>query len=125
MKVSYVTAALAASNPAAALQAVVDQHAVTPADWVQTNDYNCLHVNMIQALQATKPDASAPSVYKVPAAGSAVYPAVNGKLGLAIAGKRAPGGALCGTPLISAYGYTYGPYAGGAPGEVALCQKQP
>ncbi|HNB43304.1 MAG TPA: hypothetical protein PLL72_03815 [Burkholderiaceae bacterium] len=120
-----IAAALTAPNPSAALQAVADQYAVTPADGTQTNDYNCLHIGMLAALQVTKPDTSAAPVYKVPANGSAVYPVVNGKPGVAIAGKRAPGGALCGTPLISAYGYTYGPYAGGAAGEVALCQKQP
>jgi hypothetical protein len=119
-----VRSALAASSPGAAVQAMIDTYSVKVTDWSEINDYNCLHVNMLAALQATKPDAAAPTVYKVPPGGSAVYPLVNGKPGLAIAGKRAPGSALCGTPLVAAYGFTYGPYTGSAPNEVAVCQKQ-
>lgn len=119
-----VQAALSASSPGAAVQKVVDTYSVKVTDWAETNDYNCLHVNMTQALQATKPVDSVP-VWRVPSGGSAVYPVVNGKLGRYIAGKRAPGGALCDLAKLKVVSgaYTYAAYEASAPNEVALCLK--
>lgn len=69
------------------------------------------------------PGGTPPPVYRIPANGSAVYPLVNGLPGIAIVGRRAPGNALCGAPLVTSRGYTYGSWAGGVPTELGLCVK--
>lgn len=120
-----VQAALAASSPGAAVQSMLDAYSVTLTDWQETNDYNCLHWNMLVALQATKPPDGAPPVWRVPAGGSAVYPVINGKLGVPIPNRRAPGSALCDLAKLKVVSgaYTYGAFDGGAATEVALCLK--
>lgn len=117
-----VGAALAAASPGAALQAVMDAYAVRVTDWSETNDYNCLHVGMVAALQATKP-ATAPAWAVFPS-GSSVYPVVNGKLGAPVAGLRAAGGLPCNCASpVNQFGYTYCAFQGGAANQVAMCVK--
>jgi len=120
-----VRAALAASSPGAAMQAALDTYSVKVTDWSETNDYNCLHWNMYQALLATKPADGGIQVWRVPAGGSAVYPVVNGKLGVPIPNRRAAGNALCDLAKLKVVSgaYTYGAFDGGAATEVALCLK--
>lgn len=121
--VKAVAAALAASEPVAALQAVIDGYTLKLTDWSETHDFNCLHSNMLQALQATKPAGNLPPVWRTPAGGSSVYPVASGKLGPPIAGRRAPGSALCDLALlkITSGSYTYGALAGGPATEAVLC----
>lgn len=57
---SSVTAALASSSPVAATQVIIDGASVKANGWSETHDFNCLHDNMIRALQATKPIATGP-----------------------------------------------------------------
>lgn len=118
-----LVAALAAPDPLAAAQAFADKYVVVLTDPQQINDYNCLHVGVQQLAQATKPASGV--VYKVPSGGSAVYPVVNGKLGVPLAGRRAPGNTLCDlTKLKVVVGaYTYGAFDGSGPAEAALCVK--
>lgn len=117
-----VAAAAAASAPLAALQATLDAYRVPPNGWVETHDWNCLHSNMVAALQATKPATTAP-VWRTPGGGSSIFPVANGRLGAPIAGRRAPGAALCDLARLRIVvgSYTYGSLAGGPATEAVLC----
>jgi hypothetical protein len=60
----------------------------------------------------------------VPASGSSIYSAANGKLVSKIAGRTAPPNALCdATNPIAVGTSTYMPLVGGPASEVALCKK--
>ena len=124
-----VAAALAASQPLAALQAVLDGYAVRVTDWSETHDYNCLHSNMRAALQATKPAADA---WIVDAATSAdgtrpAYPFANGVRG-STSTARAIAGSACRPDVAQSPSGTAGKvYAAFgpafSPALVALCRK--
>ncbi len=83
-----------------------------------------------EAMGATKcgpePDCSAivvAPVWRTPAGGSSVFPVVAGRLGAPLAGRRAPGAALCDLARlrIAVGSYTYGALAGGPTTEAVLC----
>ncbi|MBS0367662.1 MAG: hypothetical protein JSS57_00530 [Proteobacteria bacterium] len=61
-----VAAALASSSPGSALQAAINSYVVRVPDGQEANDYNCLHWNMLQALQATKPPDSTVQIWRTP-----------------------------------------------------------
>lgn len=65
------------------------------------------------------------AVYRTPSGGSAIYPVVNGKPGLALPGRRAAGNALCNCAVtkVTSGSYTYCALDGGPPTEVAVCLK--
>lgn len=81
-------------------------------------------VASIRAAWAADHPASGP-LYRVPSGGSAVYPVANGKLGVPIPNRRAPGNALCDLVKLKVVvgAYTYGAFDGGGPAEAALCVK--
>lgn len=73
------------------------------------------------------PDCSAitppPAVWRTPGGGSSIYPVTAGRLGAPLAGRRAPGAALCDLARmrIVVGSYTYGSLAGGPANEAVLC----
>lgn len=119
-----ITAALGAPDPVTALQTFADRYTVTLTDPGQINSYNCLHWSIQQQALATKPITNV-QTWRVPAGGSAVYPVVNGKLGVPIPNRRAAGNALCDLVKLKVVSgaYTYGAFDGSAATEVALCTK--
>lgn len=83
-----------------------------------------------EALGASKcgaePDCSAivvAPVWRTPAGGSSIFPVVAGRLGAPIAGRRAPGSALCDLARlrIAVGSYVYGALTGGPSTEAVLC----
>ena len=126
-----VRTALAASSPGAAVQALVDSYTVKLTDWSETHDYNCLHSNMVAALQATKPAAG---VWVVDIGTDATkttrpaYPFTNGSRGTTSTA-RASSGQPCRPEVAQSPSSTTGTvYAAFGPDYsaalVALCRKQ-
>lgn len=74
------------------------------------------------------PDCSAPpSVWRTPGGGSAIYPISGTRIGAPIAGRRAPGNALCDLARFryASGPYVYGALSGGPAGEAVLCVQAP
>ena len=120
-----VRSALAASSPGAAVQALIDTYSVKVTDWAETNDYNCLHVNMLAALQATKPLDSAPQVYKSAGTGRIYLYKSNTQLGADTGRKTAPDTPCDCTSVKTTVGTSlYCALGGGPSTEVTYCTKR-
>lgn len=81
-----------------------------------------------EALEAARcgpaPDCAVlPAVWRTPGGGSSIYPVSGARIGPPIAGRRAPGNALCDLARFryAAGSYTYGALADGPATEAVLC----